>query len=113
MPAFSIGQFGFFGIAAHREIGPELALAGLAVDCPGNFAVDQHDALVSTRHFGQKLLHHVRLAPGQVEHFHQGGQVFTFATDPENRLAAIAVERLDDDVAIAASENCVRQRASA
>src|SRR3546814_8543431 len=57
------GPRGRFGIAADREIGTELALAGLAVDRARDLAVDQHDALVALALAGQELLEHEGFGP--------------------------------------------------
>jgi hypothetical protein len=56
------------------------------------------------RHRGKEGLHHVRLAPGGVEHFDQRREVGAVAADLEDRLAAIAVERLDHDLAMPGKE---------
>ena len=62
-------------------------------------------------HVGEELLHHEGFAPDLLEHFHQRGQVGVVPPDLEHRRPGVAVERLDDDVAVARAE--VRRRVEA
>src|SRR3546814_6446929 len=90
------GQRGRFGIAADREIGTELALAGLAVDRARDLAVDQHDALLALAHAGKELLAHEGFGPPlpqQLDERRAGGAGLV---DAEHRLAAVALQRRDD-----------------
>ena len=48
----------------------------------------------------EERLDHVRFGPGLVEHFEQRGKVCSVGVDLEDRLAAIAVQRLDHHRAV-------------
>src|SRR5688500_10267003 len=100
----AFGQFRLRRRSANREVRADLAFAGDAVDRAGDLAIDQYDALVALRHRGEERLHHVRLAIRGVEHFDQRGEIGAVAAHLEDRLAAIAVERLDDDLAVLREE---------
>ena len=79
-------------------------VARAAVDRAGDLAVDQHDPLVALGDLGNEGLEHVRLAVGRVEQLHQRREVGAVAADLEHRLAGIAVERLEDDLAMLLEE---------
>src|SRR3954447_19794796 len=85
--------------AANRKIGADFAFAGNAVDPTGDFAVDEHDALVAGGDLGEEFLDDVRFAIGLVEQLHQRGEIAAVRTDAEDRSAGKAVQRLDDDLA--------------
>ncbi|PAV69544.1 hypothetical protein WR25_06090 [Diploscapter pachys] len=102
--ALALRQFGLHRRAADREVRSDFAFAGQAVDRAGDLAVDQDDALVALRHRGQERLDHMRFAPGLVEHLDQRGEVRAVAADAEDRLAAVAMQRLDDDLAMLREE---------
>ena len=91
-------------VAADREVGADFAFAGDAVDRAGDFAVDEHDALVALGDLGEELLDDVRLAVGAVEQLDQRGEVAAVGADPEHRPAGEAVQRLDDDLAMLGEE---------
>ena len=86
--------------------------AGLRLIAPGDLAVDQDDPLVALRDLGKEGLQDVRLAIGGVEQLHQRRQVGAVAADLEHRLAGIAVERLQDEVAVFFRGTRGRPRAS-
>ena len=86
------------------HVGARLAIRRHAVDDAGRLAVDQDDALVALAHLRQVALDDERLAEGAFEHFEQRDQVLVAAGDAEDAGAAIAVERLDDDVAVLLAE---------
>ena len=98
--ALAVGQLGGMRGAARGEVGADLARAGLAVDRARDLAVDQHDALVALGHRGEEGLRDIRLAPHAAEQFGERGEVGAVAADAEHRRAGIAVERLDDDLAM-------------
>ncbi len=86
------------------HVGARLADRRHAVDDADRFAVDEDDALVALAHVGQVALHDEGLAEGALEHFEQRDEVLVAAGDAEDAGAAIAVERLDDDVAVLLAE---------
>ena len=90
------------GGPAGGEVGADFARAGLAVDRAGDLAVDQHDALVALGHRGEEGLRDIGLAPHVAEQFGERGEVGAVAADAEHRRAGIAVERLEDDLAMLA-----------
>ena len=106
------GELGLRRLAADREVGADLAFARDAVDRAGDLAVDEDDALVALGDAGEEGLDHVRLAIGGVEDLDQRGEVGAVAADLEHRLAAIAVQRLDDDLPMLGEELAGDGRAS-
>ncbi len=78
--------------------------AGTAVDGARGLAVDQHDALVALAHRRQVALHHDRLAVEEREHFQERIHILVVGLDAEYARAAIAEERLQDDVAVRRAE---------
>ena len=66
---------------------------------PDRLAVDQDDALVALAHVLEIALDDVGFAEHLAEHFEQRGEVAVGLVQMEDAGAAIAVERLDDDVA--------------
>ena len=75
-----------------------------AVDGADGLAVDQDDALVALADLLQVALHDEGLAEHLGEHLQQRGQVAVGLVQMEDAGAAIAVERLDDDVAMGLAE---------
>ena len=71
---------------------------------PADHAVDQDDALVALAHLREIALHDMRLAEGGGEDFEQRGEILVALGDAEDAGAAVAVERLDDDVAVLLAE---------
>ncbi len=95
---------GGFRAAADMHVGARLAGRRHPVDDAGRLALDQDDALVALAHLGQVALDDEGLAEGALEHFEQRDQVLVMAGDAEDAGAAVAVERLDDDVAVLLAE---------
>ena len=102
-----VGQLGLLGAAADMHVGARIVLGRHAVDGADRLAVDQDDALVALAHVLQVALHDEGLAEHLAEHFEQRGEVAVGLVQMEDAGAAIAVERLDDDVADAP---CGRRR---
>ena len=86
------------------EVGARLAGGGDAIDGADRLAVDQHDALVALAHRRKIALHHDRLAVELGEHLEQGVEVLVLWRQAEHARAAIAEERLQDDVAVLGAE---------
>ncbi len=97
-----LGQLGRLRRTADMHVGARLALRRHAIDGTRHLAVDQDDALVAAPHLGPVLLHHERLAKHRLEQLDQRIEVGITRLDAEHRRAAVAVERLDDDVLVAA-----------
>ena len=111
--ALGLGQLGRLRGSAEREVGADFARARAAVDRAGDLALDQHDPLVALGDLGDERLQNVGLAIGRVEQLDQRGEVGAVAADLEHRFAGIAVERLEDDVAVLLEELARARRASA
>ena len=86
------------------HVGPRLALGRYAVQRARRFAVDQDDALVAGADLGQVTLDDDRLAAEVGQHFEQRAQILVAGSEVEHPGAAIAVQRLDDDVAVLGAE---------
>jgi hypothetical protein len=71
-----------------------------AVDGADRLTVDEDDALVAFAHRRQIALDDERLAVDVLEDLEQRRQILIAAGDAEDAGAAIAVKRLEDDVAI-------------
>jgi hypothetical protein len=80
---------------------------GHAVDRAHRHAIHQDDALVALPHRGDVALHHQRLARAFGEHLEQRVQVRVVGAHMEDARAAIAEERLDDDVAVLARKSAM------
>ena len=78
--------------------------AGTRLMAPTALAVDQDDALVALAHLGHVALHHDRLAVELGEHLQQRVQVLVVRPDVEHAGAAVAEQRLDDDVPVLVAE---------
>src|SRR5690606_37432960 len=92
------------GAAAGMHVGTRLALGGNAVEAGDRLAVDEDDALVALAHLRQVALYHERLAIVLLEQLDQRRKVGVTVLDMKDAGAAIAVERLQDDVAVGAPE---------
>ena len=79
-------------------------IAGHPVDGARRLAIDEDDALVALAHLGKIALGDEGLAEGLGEEFEQSGEILVALAQPEHAGAAIAVERLQDDVAMGAAE---------
>ncbi len=86
------------------HVGARLVGGRHAIDGAGHLAVDQDDALVAFLHLGAELLHHEGLAEDELEHLDQRVEVGVVLADAEDGRAAVAVERLDDDVLVLGAE---------
>ena len=74
---------------------------GHPVDGARKFSVDQDDALVALPHVRQIFLRDIGLMrKGLAEDFEQRCKILVAAPDAEHTNAAIAIERLDDDVLV-------------
>ena len=102
--AFARRQFGRFRPPADMHVGARLARRRHPVDGAGEFAVHQDDALVALAHLGKIALHDHRLAIELGEHLQQRAQILVIRPDAEHAGAAIAVERLEDDVLVLVAE---------
>ena len=98
------GQLGRRGDAADVHVGARLVGGRHAIDGAGHFAVDQDDALVAGAHLGPVLLHHEGLAEHGLEQLDQRVEVGVAGADAEHGGAAVAVERLQDDVLVLGAE---------
>ena len=98
------GQLRGLGLAADMHVGAALALRRHAVDGAARLAVDQDDALVALAHLGQIALGDERLAEHLQEKLDQGGEVLVALALAEDAGAAVAVERLQDDIAVPVAE---------
>ena len=75
-----------------------------AVDCTHGLAIDQNDALVSHAHLRQILLCDERFLEHRGEHFNQRGKILVVMRRLENARTAIAIKRLQDDLAMFSAE---------
>ncbi len=82
------------------KIGARLALGGHAIDAADRLAIDQDDALVALAHLRDIALHDDGFAIELGEHLEQRVEILIVALEPEDAGAAIAVERLDDDLLV-------------
>ncbi|MPL89853.1 hypothetical protein SDC9_35895 [bioreactor metagenome] len=81
-----------------------LALGRHAVDRTDGLAIDQNDALVALHHGGHVFLHDQRLAADAGKELVQRGEIAVVRIEPEHAGAAVAVKRLQDDIAMARLE---------
>src|SRR5690606_19162302 len=102
--ALARGQLAELGPAAHMQVGAGLAFGGNTVDGTDRLAIHDDDALVALADFGEIALHHEGFAEGLLEQLEQRGEVVAALFDEEHAGPAIAVERLDDDVAVLLAE---------
>ena len=86
--------------AADMHVGARLACRRHAVHHADRLAVDQDDALVALPHRRLVALEHQRLARAGEVHLQQRGQVLVVRLDAEHAGAAVAEQRLDDDVLV-------------
>ena len=93
------------GRATDVQVGAGFALRRHAVDGTGHFAIDKDDALVAVADLGPVLLHHEGLAEHGLEEFDEGAKVGVVRLDAENAGAAVAVERLQNDVTVLGAES--------
>ena len=87
-------------LPADMHVGPGLALRRHAVCGAGRAAVNQDDALVAAAHLRQVALHDDRLAVEIGEEFQQGREVLVAGGDVKDPGAAVAEQRLHDDVPV-------------
>ena len=85
--------------AADVQVRARLARRRHAIDGARHLAVDEDDALVALSHLGAVLLHHERLAEHALEQLDERTGVGIVLADAEDGGAAVAVQRLQDDVA--------------
>src|SRR5689334_20754653 len=102
--ALAGGQGRLLGAAADMQVGARLARRRHPVDRPGGHAVDQDDALVALADFRQVALDDQRLAIELGEQLEDRVQVVVLGRDVEDAGAAVAEQRLDDDIALLAAE---------
>src|SRR5690606_9471802 len=100
----ALRQFRFFRATSDMHIGARFRLGRYAVDGANRLSVDQYDALVALAHVLQVALHDERLAKELREHFKQRTEIAIRFGEMEDTGAAIAVERLHDDVAVLAAK---------
>src|ERR1043166_548665 len=89
---------------SNMHVGARLAFSWHAVDGAGEFAVHQEDALVAFAHLRHIALHHEGLAIEGGEHFQHGAEILVVRPHAKHASAAIAVERLQDDVVMHGAE---------
>ncbi len=81
-----------------------LAFRRHPVNRAGKFAIDQKNAFVALAHLRNIALHDDRLAKEGGEHLEHRAEVLVAVLHPEHAGAAIAVERLQDDVLVIGPE---------
>jgi hypothetical protein len=86
------------------HVGAVVIGAGHAVDGTRHLAIDEDDALVARPHLRQVALRDDRLLEQLPEHFEERREVLVALMGLEDAGPAIAVERLEDDVAMLAAE---------
>ena len=91
-------------VCADTHVGACLALFGASVDRANRFTVHEDDALVAIADSRQESLCDQRFAGTLKEHLHQGREVAVIFLHPEDARTAIAIKRLDDDVAVVVAE---------
>src|SRR5208282_4510171 len=89
--------------AAHH-VGAQVVRRRNAVDRAGELAVDQDDALIAVLHRREELLHDPRFAKHVREQIIERTEIEVVAGKPENCLAAEAVKRFHDDIAMLGAE---------
>src|SRR5690606_5361532 len=97
---FTRGQRAQLRTAADMHVGPRLAIGRNAVETGNRLAIDDDDPLVALAHVGQVFLDHEGFAIILLEQFQEADQIVVALLDEEYPGPAIAVERLDDDVAM-------------
>lgn len=98
-----LGQFPSFRPTASRQIAPAFAVGGNPRQGIGDrFAVDDEYPLVAIPDFRKVTLRHDKTAVMLGHGFEDDAQVVIALGDPEDRGAAHAVERLQDDLAMLA-----------
>ena len=98
--ALALGEIGGLGHAAAHHVGAQIVGRRHPVDRAGELAIHQNDALVAVLHRGQEFLHHPRLAEHRGEQIVERAEIEVLGREPKHRLAAFAVKRLHDDVAL-------------
>ena len=86
------------------HVGAVLVHGGYAVDGACHLTIDQDDPLVASAHVGQVFLGDEGLAEGLGEHLQQRGEILVALAQAEHARTAVAIERLQDDVAMLAAE---------
>ena len=82
------------------HVGARLALCRHAVSAAGDLAINEDDALVAFPNGWEVFLDDDRLAEILGKHLQERVEVFVFRCDVEHPGAAVAVERLDDDILV-------------
>ena len=86
------------------HVGARLAFRRHAVHHADRLAVHQDDALVALPHCGLVALEHQRLARTGEMHLQQRREILVVRLDAEHAGAAVAEQRLDDDVVVFEAE---------
>ena len=102
--AVAIAQRGFVGPGADVHVGARLAGGGHAVHGADRLSLHQDDALVAGTDRRQIGLGDDRLAKEGAEHLDQRVEVLVRRSHVEHARAAVAEERLEDDVAMPGAE---------
>src|SRR5882672_4114361 len=102
--AVALAELGLHRFAADMHVGARLAFGRHAIDDADRLAVDQDDALVALAHLGKIALGDQRLAAALREHLEQRGEILVVGPDAEHARAAIAEQRLQDDVLVLGAE---------
>jgi hypothetical protein len=93
------GERAFLRPAADMHVGTCVARGGHAVDGAHGLAIDEDDALVALPHGGLVALDHQRLGGAGEVAVEDRAEILVILADAEDPDAAIAEQRLDDDVA--------------
>ena len=107
--AVAVAERELLGPAAGVHVRAGLALRRHAVDGPDRLAVDEDDALVAPRHVREELLRDQGLAADAGEELVERVEVAVVRVEPEHPRPAVAVERLQDDVAMPRLERLQRR----
>ncbi len=101
---FARAQVRRLGRAADDEVGADGADGRLAVDGADGLAVDDQDALVALADGREEGLRDEGLGDHLVEEVDDGFKIAVLAADLEHACPAMAVQRLQHDVAVALAE---------
>src|SRR4029079_3205216 len=97
-------EFDRHSAAANVQVCTRFAGLRYAIECARDFAIDQDNAFVTVFHFRPEFLNHERFAEHGLKQFDQRAEISVTGLDTEHRRAAVAVERLDDDVFVFGAE---------
>src|SRR5262249_20508145 len=93
-------QLGLGRRTATHHVGAKVVRRRHPIDGTGEFAIHQNDALVSLAHGGKEFLHHPLLTKCRAEQIVKGAKIEILLGEAKHRLAALAVKRFHDNVAM-------------